>query len=725
MADKPSSWPGLVIGLHLGVVAGSGWLLAGRLSWPILAVAAVASGVSLFVLTGLVHEASHRLLARTAWLNELAGNLAGWLILTPLTAYRAFHLKHHQTTNREGDPNAPLNSRWMLGLGSVAYVALIHRHAWGLRGKALRRYLIETAGMAAFLAALVVLLPRAVRERAWLLPMAVVALLQNIRIVTEHLDLPAGRYRDTWQLVLPGWLSRWLLHNDHHLEHHLRPGLHWYELPGYRAELDARGPELGVRRVSLGRYFREVFLARPPAPERSTTLGTPGGRLRADAPEPAAGRPGASGPRLHGLDALRASTMFLVVVLHAALAYASVPIPDLIWVVRDPTAGPAFDILCWWALGISSPFFLMSGFFAAQTVEGRGTRALLADRTKRIVGPFVAAGLTILPATFFIWVFGWLVSGQCSPREILRMKFHAKGYQRNLYGPAHLWSLEYLAVMLAAYWVALELRRLVPGRTEALSAAVGWLGRRLASRWRPLLLALPTTLILWAGHRHVGLDALMDRLNSFTPEPFRLLHNAVFFAVGVILHRSRHDLGRFASHGWTYLALSVPVFAVRAWLIGRDLAQPLDGPASLALAASGALFAWLITFGFLGLALGSFARPNAAVRYLADSSYWIYLCHLPVVGLLQVDLFAVPAPAFVKFLVVLAVTMALGLSSYQALVRHTFLGLWLHGRRERSRPAVSSGPARQRVPAHFPHRLETPAGRAPAPEPPGPVPPNS
>src|SRR5262249_49520330 len=162
----------------------------------------------------------------------------------------------------------------------------------------------------------------------------------------------------------------------------------------------------------------------------------------------------------------RASTMFLVVVLHAALAYATVPIPNLIWVVCDPSAEPAFDLLCWWALGISSPFFLMSGFFAAQTVEGRGARALLADRTKRIVGPCGAAGLTLLPATFFIWVFGWLVSGQCSPREILRMKFHAKGYQRNLYGPAHLWSLEYLAVMLAAYWVALELRRLLPGRTE-------------------------------------------------------------------------------------------------------------------------------------------------------------------------------------------------------------------------------------------------------------------
>src|SRR5207248_8897190 len=225
-------------------------------------------------------------------------------------------------------------------------------------GRLLARYLLEAAAMAVFLAALVVLLPRAVRERAWLLPMGVVMLLQNVRIVTEHLDLPAGRYRDTWQLVLPAWLSRWLLHYDHHLEHHLRPGLPWHELPRYRAELVAREPELERRRVTLGQFFREVF-ARPPlardphAVDARPAQGPPGRaqpRLRADGASVTA-TPGASRQsRYHGLDALRAATMLWVVVLHAALAYARVPIPNLIWSVHDRAAHPAFDVLCWWTL---------------------------------------------------------------------------------------------------------------------------------------------------------------------------------------------------------------------------------------------------------------------------------------------------------------------------------------------------------------------------------------
>src|SRR5262249_50661467 len=125
--------------------------------------------------------------------------------------------------------------------------------------------------MLVLLAALLLFLPRAVRERSWLLPMGIVLVLQNIRIVSEHLDLPEGRYVDTWQLVLPRWLSRWLLHYDHHLEHHLRPGLHWHELSTYRALLSHRGPGLQLKRVTISQFFLDVFARLIPAPGRGAS----------------------------------------------------------------------------------------------------------------------------------------------------------------------------------------------------------------------------------------------------------------------------------------------------------------------------------------------------------------------------------------------------------------------------------------------------------------------
>ena len=61
--------------------------------------------------------------------------------------------------------------------------------------------------------------------------------------------------------MLPGWLSVWLLHYDHHLEHHIRPRLPWYALPELRGRL-AREPGLTLHRVSLPQFFLEVFLTR-------------------------------------------------------------------------------------------------------------------------------------------------------------------------------------------------------------------------------------------------------------------------------------------------------------------------------------------------------------------------------------------------------------------------------------------------------------------------------
>ncbi len=695
MPNRRISWPRLGIAIHLAVVALASWKLAHSHAYPLVAALATVSGVSLFVLTGLVHEASHFLLAQPVWLNELAGNLAGWALFTPLSAYRAFHLKHHQTTNRADDPNAPLNSRWMLLAGSPVYMMLIHRYVLkNLRGRQLARYLLEMAGMIVLVTATVLCLPSGYRDRAWLLPMAVVIVLQNIRIVSEHLDLPAGRYRDTWQLVLPRWLSGWLLHYDHHLEHHLRPGLHWHELPAYRAVLIARGRVDQAHRVTFSRFFRDVF-ASPGAGERQPGIVGQASRRRHQIEQAERlHQPRASehsgDVRYHGLDALRAATMLVVVAIHAALAYTVFPIPDLVWLVRDPSAHRTFDLFCWWSLGISSPFYLMSGFFARELYRAHGSGAFVVNRVLRIVVPFVAAGLIVFPATFLVWSAGWMASGQCTFTEFRRMRFLDPEMQRNLYGPIHLWSLEFLAIFLAAFWIAIELRR---ARGSPGSSVSGWLdraGELIASPWRPLLLALPTCLVLWSGHAMSGLDALLDRHNSFIPDAFRLLHNALFFAAGVVVHRSLHNLPRLATQAWTYLALSCPVFFIRAYLVERDLTASLTGSQALMLAASGALFTWLLTFGCLGLALRA-SRPWPAIRYLADSSYWIYLCHLPVVGLVQISLFAVQVPAILKFIAALGISMGLGLASYQVLVRYTTIGVWLHGRRERSTPIVKEG----------------------------------
>ena len=186
-------------------------------------------------------------------------------------------MKHHQTTNRDDDPFLVFNTRWMIVFGAPTAVALAHGYAWRhLRGRAFVRYLIELSGVLV-LAAAVCALPRPVREWSLFGPLIVVAVFQNVHIVTGHLDLPAGKYHDTWQLVLPRWLSVWMLHNDHHLEHHICPRMNWYELPEIRASL-ALKPELELHRVTLPQFFIKVFVRGADRPLLSRRSITPSAR---------------------------------------------------------------------------------------------------------------------------------------------------------------------------------------------------------------------------------------------------------------------------------------------------------------------------------------------------------------------------------------------------------------------------------------------------------------
>ena len=258
---SPRHWlaPWQVITAHLAIIGLGGGILASSPSPWAGVIGSLAVGTSLFALMGLMGEASqtHRSYRRS-WTDAL-GRVAGWPLLVPFTAYRAFLQAHLEATNEAGDPHRPLNSRWMLAGGSVWQTFLIHRHAVrNLRGVALALYLAESLAMVGALGLILVGHP-------WLVgPLMVAGVWEQLRVVTGHLDLGAGRFADTWQLALPATLSRWLLHRDHHLEQHLRPNLRWFELPVYRAEIVRGGFVDADRQVTLRQFARIILHPAPP-----------------------------------------------------------------------------------------------------------------------------------------------------------------------------------------------------------------------------------------------------------------------------------------------------------------------------------------------------------------------------------------------------------------------------------------------------------------------------
>lgn len=396
-----------------------------------------------------------------------------------------------------------------------------------------------------------------------------------------------------------------------------------------------------------------------------------------------------SAPRDHALDALRGFVLLLGVVYHAALSFV---LPnDGTWAVG--AADTSFAL--WWFIYYAhtfrmETFFLLAGFFASLVVQRRGAGAFLRDRARRILLVFAVG---VFPMTFLsmmIWIDGGLKTGWLQlPPEVaalplwrialggLQMK---PWYEMSL---GHLWFLWYLAwisaLFVGARWVLLRTSRDPDALTRA---GDRFFGAILASRLAPLWLALPV--LPWL--------AAMPRYDVDSPVTGFLLRvpafaiYGLFFVVGWWLYRQRQVLEVLAGRWKVLLGLGL-VASLLAF--GGDwlrIFQPPDELVAWGARSAVCLTMTLSTLGWIGMFVALFRRPSARVRYVADSSYWIYLAHIPVVVPLQVWLVGWDS-VWLKLLVINAVALAVLFASYHGLVRFTWVGRWLNGPRVRLQAA--------------------------------------
>jgi peptidoglycan/LPS O-acetylase OafA/YrhL len=268
------------------------------------------------------------------------------------------------------------------------------------------------------------------------------------------------------------------------------------------------------------------------------------------------------------------------------------------------------------------------------------------------------------------------------------MKF-APQLQANLYGPAHLWFLLYLYVICLLYGI---FRRLLGCCTIKGTRLSPCLDRVPASPWFPLLVSIPTGLIVaFAPETVYGFH------NSFCPEPSRLVYYGLFFVAGTWLARIRAVLDIFLIPWCGFnLLICVPLALANGLLLHNYLHGNLTQYGRAALGTTCALLASFSLFGLLGLAQMLCRRENALLRFLADSSYWVYLIHFPLIGLGHVLLTHVPGLALLKFCLVAGVTMAFGLWTYARLVRGRVLGRLLNGTRTVKERKPFLSPAQER-----------------------------
>ncbi len=163
------------------------------------------------------------------------------------------------------------------------------------------------------------------------------------------------------------------------------------------------------------------------------------------------------------------------------------------------------------------------------------------------------------------------------------------------------------------------------------------------------------------------------------------------FGIGWIMQRQESLLAIFKKYWPFNLAIGVALTAYCLYLTGLKpdiVALSVDPSTQMAsgwprfsYAAAYTMAIWFWTFAIVGFALRYCSGLSQWRRYLADSSYWLYLIHLPIIFFLQVSMARWPLHWSVKFIMILATTTATGIVSYHYLVRATFVGKLLNGRR--------------------------------------------
>ncbi len=375
--------------------------------------------------------------------------------------------------------------------------------------------------------------------------------------------------------------------------------------------------------------------------------------------------------RLHYLDNLRALAMIAGVFFHAALAYS--PMLNTYWLSADTQQSPLVDIVGFFMHLFRMPlFFLIAGFFAAYLVAKRGMKGFIGNRAKRVLLPFVI----FMPLCLWAVVAPLLAAVHTVENKSPVLLMIANAFVNPAEAPPqpppttmHLWFLYVLVFLYFLTW--------------ALSYLDWTAVRGKFSTIKPLVFIAVVPLLLLPGLFLVS--SPLPAPDSFLPQLWAFGFFGLFFAAGYWMFQQDHFLEQFSAY-WVYLLLgSIALYAVYFQLIPKKIIIPaptVELTTTVVLKLCEAFVAVWMTLVCLVLGKRFLNTPSRSMRFMADSSYWIYIIHVPLLFAIQYQLMDLQWGWIEKFVASLGITLAIGAVSYLLLVRWTPIGWMLNGKKK-------------------------------------------
>tara|TARA_R110002096_G_C14625412_1_gene724397 strand:+ start:1456 stop:2661 length:1206 start_codon:yes stop_codon:yes gene_type:complete len=370
--------------------------------------------------------------------------------------------------------------------------------------------------------------------------------------------------------------------------------------------------------------------------------------------------------RLHALDSLRAIMMLLGLVIHSAITYGVIDYGGG-WSLKDPNAIHLSNdyIVSFIHAFRMQLFFVVAGFFGAMLFYERQPLIMLKNRVSRIVFPFLVFVVLLWPTIVFTFGYTKLVFiGDSDALANTLANFSSLNSwipQRTF----HLWFLYYLALItFVSVGLGLIFKKL-PALSNRISTAFSWVIQKTVMRI--LIFAGLMALIYFL----MGTSSVATS-TSFIPDFNTFLYYIFFYLVGWVLFKSKHLLDTIKQSDWISTILGVILFSVY-FFMNESLNYEL-------IIIIKSTMVWLFIFGITGLFIRYGSNHSSRMRYISDSSYWVYLLHLPLTAIIPALISDWPLPASLKFLFVLISSGIICFVTYHYLVRATFIGKFLNGR---------------------------------------------
>jgi hypothetical protein len=352
---------------------------------------------------------------------------------------------------------------------------------------------------------------------------------------------------------------------------------------------------------------------------------------------------------------LRTFLTLLVVGHHAALAYIELGLkqasdlntPPMIWgafPIIDKVKVPGLELF----VGLNDTYFmallfLLAGFFTWPSLQRKGTKAYMRDRSWRLGLPFLLGALLLAPLAYFP---SYLATGAAPS-----LQAYAKlwwGLSSHPAGPV--W---FLWVLLAFSSIASICFEFSP---EWLKRWQSWIGRFSG---RPILffsmltclssLAYIPMVLWWTPEKWVDLGIFWIQIG-------RTFYYFLYFAIGLGAQSFLSNGIALARRWFVWVPSALFCYIIGIALFIAIMSTLAKGGPSLGLSLAGHFSFTLSSAAISMAALAVFMRfmQTAGPLWdsLSESSYGIYLLHYVAVVWLQYGLLPVHLPAFAKFSIV-------------------------------------------------------------------------